>query len=132
MSIRYTVSFDDYTTRYFIKKFKKRYSDKTWSSTEKAILGLCVNFNELKKLEQCDVINTVDNLVLCKLNFAVAGTQKSPKGSGNRCIMVVNVNKSVVVILLVYHKNDITGKGNETVEWKKIISTNFPVYRHLV
>lgn len=132
MSTKYAVVFAGYTERYFIKNFKKKYSERAWHITESAIRSFCSNFDELIALAQCETIGHEEDLRLCKLDFAVAGTGKSPKGSGNRCILVADVARQLVTILLVYHKCDIVRGGNETVAWKKHIKDNFPEYVELV
>lgn len=128
MSTRYVVKFDDYTERHFIKNYKKKYSEKAWQITENAIRNSCMNFDELIQMDQCDEIVKLDKLLLCKLDFSVAGTGRSPKASGNRAIFVADCNTKKVKILLVYHKSDIVKSGNETVAWKKIVLANFPEY----
>jgi len=125
MSTRYIVAFESYAERYYIKRFKKKYSERVWGFTENAIRSLCVNFDELLQTEQCEVISHAEHKRLCKLQFAVAGTGKSPKKSGNRCIVVADVAEHRVDILLVYHKSDIVKQGNETVAWKQIIKRKF-------
>jgi hypothetical protein len=131
MSSKYTVTLDEYTERHFIKNFKKKYSDRAWQFTETALKAVCVNFEETVQLDLCDTISHLENLRLCKLDFAVAGTGKSPKSSANRCILVANVEKHTVHIVLIYHKSDIVKSGNETVAWKQIVKENFPEYRDL-
>lgn len=126
MSTRYTVTFDVYTERHYIKKYKKKYSERVWQFTENAIRSLCINFDELIQTDQCEVISHVDSRRLCKLEFSVAGTGKSPKKSGNRSILLVEMEQKQVRVLLAYHKSDIVKSGNETVAWKKIIKKEFP------
>lgn len=132
MSTRYSVIFDDYTDRHFIKAFKKKHSERIWLVTENAIRAACANFEETILLDQCDLINQLENLQLCKLDFAVAGTGKSPKKSGNRIILIADTENKTVTILLVYHKSDIVKSGGETLAWKKIIVENFPQYQNLL
>ena len=57
--------------------------------------------------------------------FTVLGTKLSPRAAGNRCILVVDDEKRLVRVLLVYAKGDLKSK-NETVEWKMIIKEQFP------
>lgn len=125
MCFRYAVTFDEYTERFFIKKFKKKYSERAWQFTENAIRSACSNFDELIKTNHCDTISHHGDLRLCKLDFAVAGTGVSPKSSGNRCILVTNVSEKRVTIVLVYHKSDIVKSGNETTAWKQIVKEQF-------
>ena len=132
MSSKYSVTFDDYTERHFIKNFRKKYSDRAWQFTETAIRAICANFEETVQLDQCDIICHLENFRLCKLDFSLAGTEKSPKASGNRCILVADVGKQTVHVLLIYHKSDIVKSGNETVAWKQIILSEFRQYKNLI
>ena len=132
MSIKYQVVFDGFTQRHYIKKIIKRYSEKVWKITEVAIIAMCQNADTALQSEKLETISNQSGLILCKLDFRIAGTGKSAQGSGNRSIVLVDTNKSLVTILLVYHKNDLTGVGNETVKWKRIIKDNFPLYINLV
>lgn len=133
MSSKYAVTFDTFTERHFIKKFKKGHSERVWYLTENAIRFQCTNIEELLKTSQCETIGAQGCFRLCKYEFAVAGTSKSPKASGNRCIFVIDDEVHTVRILLVYHKSHISADGNnETVAWKKTIREQFSEYKLLV
>ena len=73
---------------------------------------------------RADLISSVGSYKLVKLDFAVVGTQMSPKSSGNRCILFVAEDMRAVKILLVYSKNDITS-SNETQWWKSIVKNEY-------
>jgi len=76
------------------------------------------------ELSRADLIASVDQYKLVKLDFAVAGTRISPKASGNRCIILINEDTRHVDILLAYSKNDI-GPPNETQKWKIVVNDNY-------
>jgi len=73
---------------------------------------------------RADLIVTSGSYQLVKLDFAVEGTQMSPKSSGNRCVLVVDNAARLVRVLLVYSKNEVSGP-NETQKWRKIIKENY-------
>jgi hypothetical protein len=129
-SIEYKVIFEFFAERHFIKSFAKKYKG-AWDFTFK--------FLE-KEFEQIDLLflkNIAETIVdskeikICKTEFKIAGTNQSRHGSGNRCIVAIHKDTSVVNVLLVYHKNDL-GDGNETAKWKQIIKDNYPDYRGLL
>ena len=125
---KYNVSFSGYSGRHFRKSFHKKYKNK-WPLTEKAIISVCERIDNMLLTNRADLIQSVNNFQLVKLDFAVTDTQMSPKSTGNRCILFVdnnneNVDNKKVDILLVYSKDDITGP-NETVWWKEIIKNQF-------
>jgi len=68
------------------------------------------------------------DIVICKTEFKISGTQESRHGSGNRCIVAIHKSENKVCVLLVYHKNNLKG-GNETAEWKALIIENYPEYK---
>jgi len=119
----YSVEFDDFTERHYIKKFRKAYKDK-WPPTELAINDTCERIDNMLLYSRADCITTFEEYQLVKLDFAVEGTQTSPKASGNRCILFVDNSLRHVRVLLVYSKNDIS-EPNETQKWKDIIKNNF-------
>ena len=129
MSINYAVIVEDYVERHFIKKFRKKYKN-AWDITWRAILEEFKRTDSLFETSIAETIAVKGSLKICKTEFRVAGTKESRRSSGNRCIVAVDVNKCVVCVLLVYHKNDL-GSGNETTEWKNLIKENYPEYKSL-
>ena len=122
--LNYDVTFEDFTERHYIKKFKKQYKDK-WRLTELAITAVCQRIDNMLRYNRADLISEVEEYQLVKLDFAIEGTQMSPKKSGNRCILFVDNGASRKVrILLVYSKNEIS-EPNETQKWKAIIKSEF-------
>lgn len=130
MSTNYAVILEKYAEKHYVSKFKKRYK-KAWDITWDAIL------EELKRMDSLFETSVVETIIdggdikICKTEFRVAKTSESRKSSGNRCVVAINKKTCVVHVLLVYSKNDIA-IHNETAEWKKIISHNYPEYRHLL
>lgn len=129
-SISYTVVFEPFSEKHFIKSFAKKYKG-AWDFTLKFLA---------QEFEQIDLLflkNTAETIVdsteikICKTEFKIAGTQESRHGSGNRCIVAIHKNIDKVCVLLVYHKNDLGG-GNETANWKNLIKENYPQYSKII
>jgi len=121
--LRYNVEFEPFTERHYIKKFRKSYKEK-WPPTELAINDACERIDNMLLYSRADLIVTSGSYQLVKLDFAVEGTQMSPKSSGNRCVLVVDNAARLVRVLLVYSKNEVSGP-NETQKWRKIIKENY-------
>lgn len=131
MSSSYVVTVAKFTERHYIKDFSKKYKgawDITWHAIEKEFQ----NFNILFERNIAETIIDVQGIKICKTEFRVAGTKQSRHGSGNRCIVAVLADTSNVIVLLVYHKNHLNGKGNETAKWKNIIKKNHPEYKNIL
>ena len=119
----YRVEFDDFAERHYIKKFKKKYQGK-WLATEKIIRNICERIDNMLLHNRADLIYSIGIHKLVKLDFAIEGTQISPKASGNRCILFIDEDIRLVRVLLVYSKNEITSP-HETEKWKKIIKDEY-------
>jgi len=119
----YRVEFEPFTERHYVKKFKKEYKDK-WFATERTIIAVCERIDNMLLYSRADLISISGCYKLVKLDFAVEGTQMSPKASGNRCILFVDEDTRAVKILLVYSKNEIS-PPNETQKWKTIIKDEY-------
>ncbi|MES2971401.1 MAG: hypothetical protein V4702_03710 [Patescibacteria group bacterium] len=122
----YSVDFDPFCERHFIKSFLKKYKA-AWDKTYDDIEEVCRRIDGMLEYKRADLISSVGQYKLVKLDFAVEGTRISPKSSGNRCILVIDEDMRSVKVLLVYSKNDIS-EPNETVKWKEIIKDNFSEY----
>ncbi len=122
--LNYRVSIENYSKSHYIKIFKKKYK-KAWFVTEIAIINMIERIDQvIKETTQAEVMmNSCDKLIV-KLFFSVAGTNKSPKRSGNRAIVYVNRGALECRILLVYSKNQISSPM-ETQKWKKLIKSNY-------
>jgi hypothetical protein len=119
----YRVTFEPFTERHYVKKFQKEYKDK-WLITERAIIAVCERIDNMLQYNRADLISISGYYKLVKLDFAVAGTNTSPKSSGNRCILLVEEDTREVKILLVYSKNEIS-PPNETQKWKSVIKGEY-------
>ena len=130
MSIKYSVNIEEYVERHFIKSFRKKYR-LSWDITIDALVREFQSFDVLINKSIAEIITETSEIKICKVEFKIAGTNKSRKSSGNRCIVAVHKDVSLVNILLIYHKNDLGG-GHETTKWKQIVKNNYPDYCKLL
>jgi hypothetical protein len=131
MSTNYTVIIEPFAERHFIRTFAKKYK-KAWSFTLSALIREFQSFDViLEKTIAEEITDRNADVVICKTEFKISGTQRSRRASGNRCIVAKHKNTNEVCVLLVYHKNDL-GSGNETANWKNIIKKNYPEYENLL
>ena len=122
---RYLVQFDPYTKRHYIKNIAKRYSDKRWQATQKAIEFVLGHIEQHILTDKAETIHASDAGRIIKLYFRVAGTRDSAKGSGNRAVVFLDDKLRVARVLLVYSKEEIC-EPNETAKWQKIVDDQFP------
>lgn len=121
--LNYNVEFEPFTERHYIKKFQKEYKGQ-WLRTKQAIIDVCARIDNMLLYNRADLITSNGGKQLVKLDFAVAGTNVSPKASGNRCILFVDNDVRLVRILLVYSKDEIS-EPNETQKWKGVIKREY-------
>lgn len=127
MSTSYEVIIEPFADRHFIRTFAKKYK-KAWDFTLSALVREFQSFNViLEKSIAEEITDRNADVVICKTEFKISGTQKSRHGSGNRCIVAKHKNTNKICVLLVYNKNDLGG-GNETANWKRVIKENYPDY----
>src|SRR3989339_2231824 len=119
MSIKYSVNIEQYAERHFIKNFAKKYH-RTWDITIETLIRELQSFDILLSYTIAEMIAETLNIKICKVEFKIAGSDQSRHSSGNRCIVAVHKDASMVNVLLIYHKNDL-GHGNETAQWKQMI-----------
>jgi len=129
MSINYDVKIEEFAKKN-IKIFKRKYKN-NWHFTEKSIISLFERIETFLKTDKIDNIKESNELILVKMDFKIAGSDQSPKSSGNRCIAIVDKKERVVYILYLYHKNFLK-KGNETIQWKNIIKENYLKYCNFI
>ncbi len=130
----FRVEFAFYSERHYCKDFLKKYKEKKWLETKKTIIAT------LERAFTFQNTSLIDNLKFCqengigvfKLDFRVAGTNCSPKTSGNRVIFSLCNNTGNIEILLVYEKTDCDKKHSETKWIFEQIKTNFPEYKNIV
>ncbi len=131
MSTKYVVIIEPFADRHYIRTFAKKYK-KAWDFTLSAIVRELQSFDViLKKSITEEITDKNADIVICKTEFKISGTQESRHGSGNRCIVAKHKNTNKICVLLVYHKNDLGG-GNETANWKNVIKENYPEYKDLL
>lgn len=127
-SQKYTICVSEYADRHYIKTFSKKFKGKKWITTMDAICSSLVRIANLVASSKINIISEPnESYSLCKFDFSIAGTNISPKTSGNRVILVANNETLEIHILLVYSKNEICSP-NETRQWKEIIKKEFPEY----
>ena len=131
MSTNYEVSIEPFADRHYIKTFAKKYK-KAWDFTLSALIREFQSFDViLEKTIAEEITNRNADVVICKTEFKISGTQESRHGSGDRCIVAKHTKITKICVLLVYHKNDLGG-GNETANWKSVIKENYPEYASLL
>ncbi|MDO8572723.1 MAG: hypothetical protein Q7S11_03060 [bacterium] len=129
-STKYEVVFEPFTERHFIKTFVKKYKG-AWDFTLSTVIQEFekIDILFLKSIAE-EITDKNADVVICKTEFKISGTQESRHGSGNRCIVAIHRNINKVCVLLVYHKTDLSGH-NETASWKILVKDNYPEYKHL-
>lgn len=130
MSIKYSVNIEKYAERHFIKSFEKKYH-RAWDITIDTLIREFQSFDVLISQSIAEMITETPSIKICKVEFKIAGTNQSRHGSGNRCIVAVHKDISLVNVLLIYHKNNLGG-GNETVKWKQMVKNNYSDYCKLL
>ena len=131
--MKYSVEFDSFAERYYMKNFSKKYKT-AWERTLKVLYleFSLVRFLFQKTIAEIIAVSDDGSVKICKTEFKIAGTEVSRHSSGNRCIIAIHEDERRVKVLLVYHKSDIVKSGNETVAWKQIVKNNFSQYSFLV
>ena len=131
MSTNYEVTIEQFADRHFIRTFAKKYK-KAWNFTLSALVREFQSFDViLEKTIAEEITDRNTDIVICKTEFKISGTQESRHGSGNRCIVAKCKNPDKIRVLLVYCKNDLGG-GNETANWKRTIKENYPEYSDML
>lgn len=121
----YRIFFTEYAERHHIKRFAKDYKGKRWVVTLDSIFQDLKRVHELQKLQQVDELKSGENCKLFKYDFAVAQSGVSPKGSGNRCIIFLDIKSHRQDVLMVYGKGDLPKNTNETQYIYTVIKDNF-------
>jgi len=126
MAESFGVTIDAYCDQHYIKDFKKKYSDRRWELTKKSIKDLATRPLRLaKETERMSVVAGNENLKICKGEFKVFGTDTSAKASSNRFIVLVNTEKELAYVLLIYNKQDHVKGDYETDWWKNVVKDKF-------
>ena len=131
MSTNYAVTIEPFADRHYIRTFAKKYK-RAWDFTLSALVREFQSFDViLEKSITEEITDRNADVVICKTEFKISGTQESRHGSGNRCIVAKHKNTNKICVLLVYNKNDL-GDRNETANWKNVIKENYPEYGNLL
>lgn len=132
--VTFRVEFSVYSEKHFCKEFLKKYKAKKWIETRKTIIATLKRAHAFQQTNLIDVINfsQEQGIGIFKLDFAVAGTNTSPKASGNRTIFSLSNKTGEIKILLAYGKNHCPKKQSETQWIAKQVKKNFPEYRGLI
>src|SRR3989344_5452395 len=98
MSTNYEVAIESFAKRHFIKTFAKKYK-KAWNFTLSALVR---EFQSIDVILEKDIAEEITDknadVVICKTEFRVQGTQESRHGSGNRCIVAKHKNTNKVYL----------------------------------
>ncbi len=127
----FQVEFSYYAERHYCKGFLKKYKTKQWLETKRTII---VALERSFKFQTTNLIDNLrfsqkDGIGIFKLDFRVAGTNTSPKSSGNRVIFALCNNTGNIKVLLVYGKARCSKKNTETQWIFEHIKENFPEYK---
>ncbi len=130
---KFLVEFSEYAEKHFCKDFAKKYKTKKWTETKRTIqitLERCFAFSKTNLIDELR-FSRQEGAGIFKLDFRVAGTNFSPKTSGNRAIFYLCNVRNQITILLVYTKGHCR-KGQSENQWiLEHIKTNFPEYKNL-
>lgn len=110
----YRIFFSDYAQRHYIKRFAKDYKGKRWIVTQDSIFQDLKRVHSMQSSQQVDELKSGDGCKLFKYDFAVAQSNVSPKGSGNRCIVFLDEKTHRQDVLIVYGKGDLPKNMLET------------------
>ena len=121
----YRVVFSAYAERHYMKRFAKDYKGKRWTLTQDSIFQELKRVHNLQKTQQVDQLKTGADCLLFKYDFAVAQTGVSPKGSGNRCIVFLDIATRLETVLVVYGKGDLPKNQPETQHVFSTVSKEF-------
>lgn len=123
MSINYEVIYWDYSKSHYMKKFTKKYKT-AWGKTLQFIEFTCWRPERFLVRESFNKIHTCDTWYIAKWEFAVDGTNISPKNSWNRFIAYIDTENQKTTVLMIYWKDNIKW-NNETVWWKGEIKSAY-------
>lgn len=137
MSIKncdFRVEVSEFAKRHFCKTFLKKYKKKHWDQTLFSISQTLQRSSAMQRTQLLDILrfDQEKNMGIGKLDFRVAGTQSSPKSSGNRVIFSFCNMTAKIEVLIVYAKGDIDKKYGETQWIYNIVKSEFPEYKPLI
>ena len=128
--VLFSIMYSDYAKNHFLKEFMKKYKGKQWEKTESSIFEdlkrLRVVTNKTQQTGQIDELKYHDGHWLFKYDFRIAGTNESPKSSGNRIVGYIDNAHNKMTILFLYSKTDLPKNQGETAYIFETIKQNFP------
>lgn len=128
--VLFNIVYSDFAKNHFLKEFMKKYKGKQWERTESSFFEdlkrLRVANNKTQHTGQIDELKYVDGYWLFKYDFRIAGTNESPKSSGNRIVGYIDNAHNKIIILFLYAKTDLPKNQGETVFIVNTIKQNFP------
>lgn len=129
--IVFTVEFSEYAQKHYCKDFLKRYKVKSWIETEKTIKATLIRASTFQNTNLIDTIkfSQESGIGIFKYDFKVAGTNESPKTSGNRVIFSLDNGTGNIIILLVYGKTHCDKRHTETQWILEQVKLNFPALK---
>lgn len=127
----FSVEFSPYAETHYCKEFLKKYKIKSWLETKKTIVNTLERIFFVQQTSLIDLLrySQEDDAGIFKYDFKVAGTNFSPKTSGNRVIFQLCNKTGKIDILLVYGKDHCGKKQSETQWVLEQIKANFPEHR---
>ncbi|MCL2882633.1 MAG: hypothetical protein FWF45_07115 [Coriobacteriia bacterium] len=121
----YLIHVAPYAQRHFIKRFEKDYPGKVWSVT---LTSICEDLKRVRALCPTDQVDELHHEGACwlfKYDFAIALSHRSPKGSGNRCLVFLDGETHQLHILLVYRKGDLPKDRGETQYLEQVLQREY-------
>lgn len=127
----FQVEFSSYAETHFCKDFYKKYKGRQWLETRKTIIDTLQRAFLVQQTSLIDILkySQEDNIGIFKFDFKIAGTNFSPKTSGNRVIFSLCNNTGKINVLLVYGKIHCDKRRSETQWIFEHVKENFPEYK---
>lgn len=114
-----------YAEHHFLNDFERKYKGKRWSVTRDSIFQDLKRIYYLQLLQQVDELKHGTDCKLFKYDFTIAQSGISPKASGNRCIIFLDIKARRQDILLIYSKNDLPKNMSENQYIYKTVADQF-------
>lgn len=122
----YRVVVSPYAERHYIKQFSKAYRGKRWEVTLSSIKQDLRRVHAMQTTQQVDELKRGSGCILIKYDFTIAQSGVSPKASGNRCIVFLDIENHLQTVLLAYGKGDLPKKLSETQFIFSTVVAEFP------
>lgn len=124
----FRIVFSLYAERHYIKRFAKDYKGKRWTVTQDSIFQDLKRIYALTKGQQVDELSHGEGCILFKYDFAVAQSGISPKASGNRCVVFLDIDRQLETVLILYGKGDLPKKQPENQYVLSVVQREFPEF----